>query len=51
MLTFFFNRFPVSQRFKLVDLVGKLYTHWNVLGKDSINLEHKFDKLRSLNKG
>ncbi|XP_050287481.1 uncharacterized protein LOC126726293 isoform X2 [Quercus robur] len=44
------ERFPVSQRFKLVDLVGKLYTHRNVLQKDSINLEHKFDKLRSLNK-
>ncbi|XP_050287486.1 uncharacterized protein LOC126726297 [Quercus robur] len=44
------ERFPVSQRFKLVDLVGKLYTHRNVLQKDSINLEHKFDQLRSLNK-
>ncbi|KAF3962236.1 hypothetical protein CMV_013227 [Castanea mollissima] len=44
------ERFPVSQRFKLVDLVGKLYTHRNVLEEDSINLEYKFDKLRSLNK-
>ena len=41
----------VSQSSKVVDFVGKLYPQRNVLEQVSINLDHKFDKLQSLNKG